>query len=112
MAIVLFDKNTKKTIRGFPKGLKVELGKLLMVLQQGVKLSMPTSRPMDNVFKGLSELRLKDEEGNYRVFYYTKVKGKIIVPHAFTKKSQKTEQKEIKTAINRLKKILEEEGIG
>ena len=107
MNTVLFDKNARKTIQGFPKEIKLEFGRLLLSLQKGEKLSMPTSRPMDNIFKGMAEIRMKDESGNFRIFYYTKVLGKIIVFHAFIKKSQKTELKEIKTGEKRLKKLLE-----
>ena len=107
MNVVAFDKNAKKTIQGFPKEIKLEFGRILLSLQKGEKLSMPISRPMENMYKGVAEIRMKDEAGNYRVFYYTKILGKIIVFHAFIKKSQKTEMKEIKLGKKRLKSILE-----
>ncbi|MES0490951.1 MAG: type II toxin-antitoxin system RelE/ParE family toxin [Leptospirales bacterium] len=110
MDTVLFDKNARKTIQGFPKEIKLEFGRLLLSLQKGEKLTMPTSKPMDNVFRGMAEIRMKDESCNFRIFYYTRVLRKIIVFHAFKKKGQKTELKEIKTGQKRLKIILETTG--
>jgi len=106
---VIFDINARKEIQSFPKEIKMELGKLLLILQSGENITMPLSRPMPSIQNGVFELRIKDETGNYRVFYYIKLKDKILVFHAFMKKTQKTPNKEIDTAILRLKKMLSEE---
>lgn len=70
---------------------------------------MPLSRPMPSVGAGVEELRVKDRSGAYRVFYYTKLAGVILVFHAFVKKSQKTPQADIELGQKRLKEILNEE---
>ena len=64
---------------------------------------MPLSRPMPSVGKGVHELRVKDRSGQYRVFYYTKLKNDILVFHFFKKKTQATPKKEIDLAKRRLK---------
>lgn len=87
----------------------MEFGKLLLILQAGENITMPSSRPMPSIYNGVSELRIKDESGNYRIFYYIKLKNKILVFHAFQKKTQKTPTKEINTALLRLKTMLSEE---
>jgi phage-related protein len=106
---VIFDSNARREIQSFPKDIKIELGKLLLILQSGENITMPLSRPMPSIFNGVSELRIKDETGNYRIFYYIKLKDKILVFHAFMKKTQKTPNNEIDTAILRLKHMLSEE---
>lgn len=54
---------------------------------------------------GLCELRLKGSEGIGRVFFCTLVGRRIVMLHAFIKKSQKTPPKEIEIARKRMKEI-------
>ena len=54
---------------------------------------------------GLFELRLKGAEGIARVFYCTLVGKKIVMPHCFVKKSQKTPVSERRIAEARMKEI-------
>ena len=96
-----------KTIKKFPDTIKKELGKTFRDLQKGDKLSMPLSKPIKQVAKGVEELRVKDSSGIYRVFYITRLQGRIIIFHAFTKKTQKTPLKEISTGQKRLKELLD-----
>ena len=55
---------------------------------------------------GVYELRVKDTDGIYRVFYYMKSAEGILVFHAFAKKTQTTPQNEIETAKKSLWEIL------
>lgn len=64
---------------------------------------------MTNVAPGVFELRLRDAEGIYRVFYYLKIKDKILIFHAFAKKTRATPKQQIETGKTRLKKLLQEE---
>ena len=68
----------------------------------GPDLGMPHTRPMGG---GLFELRLKAAEGIARVFYCTIVGRRIVMLHQFVKKTEKTPNKEIKIARNRMKEI-------
>jgi phage-related protein len=70
---------------------------------------MPLSRPMSEVAVGVEELRLRDDAGIYRTFYFTKSKRGILIPHACAKKTQKTPQHEIALARKRLKEMRDEE---
>ena len=49
----------------------MRLGRGLFRLQMGERLAMPNSRPMPTIATGVSELRLRLEDGTYRAFYYT-----------------------------------------
>jgi len=63
---------------------------------------MPHSRAMGN---GLFEIRAKGKDGIGRAFYCF-VKGiRIIILHAFIKKSQATPQKELMIAQKRMKEV-------
>ena len=95
-------------LQDFPEDVKRDLGKAIFDLQRGSKLTMPLSRPMPSVGTAVEELRVKDRNGAYRVFYYTKSADAILVFHAFVKKSQKTPQSEIEIGKKRLQEMLHE----
>ena len=108
MKDVIWDSAAKNTVQGFSVKVRQELGALLMALQRGMVLGAPQAKPMRRLHANAFELRVKDERGVYRVFYVTAVKGKILVPHAFVKKTQTTPDKEIDTAKKRLRRLLDE----
>ena len=68
----------------------------------GPNLGMPHTRSMGD---GLFELRLKATEGIARVFFCTVVGRQIVMLHQFVKKSEKTPNRELKIARNRMKEI-------
>jgi len=53
-------------------------------------------------------LRVKDKNGENRIIYALILKDKILIPHAFRKKTSKTPQKEMNTALRRLKELINE----
>lgn len=108
MKPALFHPKARDIIRGFPYEVRRELGKAIFDLQAGVNLTMPLSRAMPSVAAGVSELRMRDRSGIYRVFYYTKLRDAVLILHAFTKKTQQTPQNEILLAKERLKELLDE----
>lgn len=98
----------REILRSFPPEVRKEMGKAILELQKGHRLFMPLSRPIPSVAFGAEELRVKDETGIYRTFYYTKSWHGILVFHAFMKKTQKTSQREIILGRKRLKEMLDE----
>ncbi len=70
---------------------------------------MPLSRPMPEVAVGVEELRIHDDAGIYRTFYFKKSERGSLIPHACVKKTQKTPQHEIALARKRLKEMRDEE---
>ncbi len=103
---IVWNKKTLKEVQGFPDIVKKEVGYLLFKLQKGESLAMPHSKPMPSVGKGCHELRVKGEDGAYRVFYFLKVEDQILVFHAFQKKTQKTPLKDIEQGQKNLKDML------
>ena len=108
MRFAAFHPKARDVIRTFPTDVRRELGKAIFDLQAGVNLTMPLSRSMPSVAVGVNELRMRDRSGIYRVFYYTKVADLVLIFHAFTKKTQKTPQHEMRLAQERLKEMLDE----
>ncbi|USN46641.1 MAG: type II toxin-antitoxin system RelE/ParE family toxin [Pseudobdellovibrionaceae bacterium] len=108
MKDIIWNKQAKETVRSFSTEVKQEIGALLRLLQDGHALGMPQSRPIRQVHKSAFELRVKDSSGIFRVFYLVVEKNKILIPHAFTKKTQKTTQKDIETGKKRLRRLLDE----
>ena len=105
---IIWDKAAKKVVLGFSLEVRKEIGSLLMLLQQGSVLGAPQAKPMRQVGASVFELRVKDSAGIYRVFYMLFSKKTILIPHAFTKKTQKTPHKEIETAKKRLRRLINE----
>jgi len=48
---------------------RTEAGFLLRLLQAGLKVTMPHSRPMPSIGKRCHELRINDEKCTWRIFY-------------------------------------------
>jgi len=110
MKDAVFHPTVQKVVRALSREMRKEVGKLIMGLQLGATYSMPTSKPMPSVGKGVEELRIKDATGAFRIFYLARLQDKVVVFHAFKKKTQKTPLKEIETAKTRLSEVLSEEG--
>ncbi|MBI1763396.1 MAG: type II toxin-antitoxin system RelE/ParE family toxin [Acidobacteria bacterium] len=68
----------------------------------GPKLGQPHTEAFSD---GLFELRLKGAEGIARVFFCTLVGRRIVMLHAFVKKTQKTPQRELDIARKRMKEV-------
>lgn len=109
MKAAIFHPAAREAIRSFPVEVRRELGKALYDLQRGEALSMPLARPMTSVAPGAAELRIRDRDGIYRVFYLVKSARGILVFHAFVKKNRAAPQQEIELGRKRLKELLDEE---
>ena len=94
-----------KEIAEFPEEVREDLIDALARLEKGHILSMPLSRPMPSIGKGVHELRLRDRSGIYRVIYVLVGAGAIYLIHAFVKKDKKTPMPNIDLAKKRLKDL-------
>ena len=61
--------------------------------------------PSDHVDLGLFELRPRGRAGIGRAFYCFMVSKRVVVLHAFIKKTQQTPDRELKLARKRLKEL-------
>ena len=58
---------------------RIEAGYLLRLLQLGVNLSLPQSRPMPSIGVHCHELRIQDENKIWRLFYRVDADAIIVV---------------------------------
>lgn len=88
----------------FPFEIIREAGFQLNLVQFGLDPS--DWKPMTSVGRGVAEIRLRDAEGIYRVFYVARFAEAIYVLHAFEKTTQKTDKKDIELGKSRLSELL------
>ncbi|GAW87914.1 conserved hypothetical protein [Bathymodiolus platifrons methanotrophic gill symbiont] len=106
MKQIEFKGTSLKDLRGFPEAARNEAGYELREVQKG---NEPTDwKPMSSIGVGVKEIRVKDEQGIFRVVYVVKYLERVIVLHAFQKKTEKTAKKDLDLAKQRLKLVLEE----
>ena len=104
MKVIVLDV-CKKEMNSFPKEILGEFVDAVALLDEGVVLNMPLSKAMPSIGKNVHELRLKDKDGIYRVFYVIKKKDAIYAVHAFQKKTQKTPKKNIDLVKKRVRRL-------
>ncbi len=99
-------KQCESELKEFPLNIREDLADALARLDEGHFLSMPLSRPMPSIGKGIHELRFRDHSGVYRVIYVLLGGGTIYLLHAFKKKTQQTPKYNLEVARKRLKEVL------
>ncbi len=90
-------------LRDFPADAKRKAGFQLDRVQYD--LEPEDWKPMKAIAAGVREIRIRGTDGAYRVIYTVKMAGAVFVLHAFQKKTQKTAQRHIELARQRLKEI-------
>ncbi len=101
--ITYYSEDVQRVILDFPAGLQARYVHLTeRMLAFGPNLGMPHTRALGS---GLFELRLKSKEGIGRVFFCTLAEQRIMMLHAFIKKSSKTPTKELRIARARLQEV-------
>ena len=85
-------------LRDFPAEARRQAGFELYTVQRGLE---PTdSKPMAAVGQGIREIRIH-VLGEWRILFVAKFADAIYVLHSFQKKTQKTNQRDIKIARDR-----------
>lgn len=101
--IEYFNERVLSEIERWPDGILADYARLVELLMEfGPNLKMPHSKALG---KGLFELRPKGKEGIGRTFYCYLVGRRIIILHAFIKKTQETPENELKIARKRVKEV-------
>lgn len=90
------DQPVKDYIGDLPDRERAKVKALIDHLSEKVVLNEPHTKKMTG-YSGLYELR----PGAHRIFYCYH-EGKVVLLHAFRKKSDKTPQREIETAYHRM----------
>ena len=105
-SIIYYSQEVQEDILSLPITLQARYIVLTdRMLEYGPNLGLPHT---DAFGGGLFELRLKGAEGIVRVFFCTMVRQEIVMLHSFVKKTQKTPDKELKLAKQRMREIKNE----
>jgi len=86
----------------FSAEARIEAGVLLRQLQEGIKISLPHSRPMPSIGRGCHELRIPDENRTWRIVYFVDAVA-IVILEVFSKTTNSTPQPIIDVCKARLK---------
>ena len=101
--IEYFHSRVKAEIESWPDGILADYARLVELLMEfGPNLRMPHSRAMGG---GLFELRPRGREGIGRALYCFVVGQRIVILHAFVKKTQETPEQELRIARRRMKEV-------
>ncbi|MEW8050097.1 MAG: type II toxin-antitoxin system RelE/ParE family toxin [Candidatus Thiodiazotropha sp.] len=90
---IAFEGDSLEQIRDFPDNVKDDVGFQLDKVQRGE--NPDDWKPVVSIGKGVKEIRVKDTTDAYRVAYIAKLIDAIHVLHAFQKKTQKKNVKQI-----------------
>jgi len=102
-SIEYFHPKVRDEIENWPVGILADYARLVeLLIEFGPSLRMPHSRAMGG---GLFELRPRGREGIGRAIYCFVVGQKVIILHAFVKKTQQTPEHELKVARQRMKEV-------
>lgn len=101
--ILYYNLEVQENIMNLPKTLQARYIALTeRMVEHGPNLGLPH---IDAFGGGLYELRLKGAEGIARVFFCTMIEKKIVMLHSYIKKTQKTPEKELVIAKQRMKEF-------
>jgi phage-related protein len=90
-------------IEAWPAGVRASFLRIAQTMAvHGPDLGLPHTRAMGG---GLFEVRAKGREGIGRAFYCTVIGQRILILHAFIKKSEQTPARELEIARARLKEV-------
>ncbi len=90
-------------LRDFPPIARRAAGYQLDRVQHG--LEPDDWKPIKAVGQGVRELRIRDRAGAFRVIYLAALSDRIVVLHAFQKKTQRTAKHDIELAAKRLREL-------
>lgn len=102
-SIEYFNQRVLDEIESWPVGVLADYARLAEMLTEfGPSLRMPHSRTMGS---GLFELRPRGPEGIGRAMYCWMSGQRIVVLHAFVKKTQTTSRADLEIARRRMKEV-------
>ena len=102
-SITYFHPRVKAEIESWPDGILADYARIVELLMEiGPNLRMPHSHAMGG---GLLELRPRGRDGIGRVFYCFVIGQRVIILHAFVKKTPVTPEPELKMARKRMKEV-------
>lgn len=100
MKPISFLGDSREALRSLPEGIRYKAGVELRAVQRGLE---PNDwKPLKAVGQGVREIRLREAGGAFRIIYLATLPDRVLVLHAFQKKTQQTAQRDIALAAKRL----------
>ena len=91
-------------LRSFPESARRDAGYQLDRVQHGHE---PDDwKPMPGIGSGVSEIRIRDGRGAFRIVYVAKFAESVYVLHCFQKKTQRTSRQDLDLAETRYRELL------
>lgn len=101
--IQYFHQRVRDEIESWPADVLADYARIIELLgAHGPNLRLPYSRSFGD---GLFELRPRGRSGIGRAFYCFRLGARVVILHAFIKKSQQTPDRELRRARSRLKEL-------
>lgn len=91
-------------LRAFPLSARRAAGYQVDQVQQGGEPD--DCKPMTTIGLGVREIRIRDQDGAFRVIYIAKLPDAIYVLHCFQKKTQRTSQHDLAIATERYRDLM------
>ncbi|RNJ41249.1 hypothetical protein B5V01_27615 [Mesorhizobium erdmanii] len=102
MKVIEWLGSSRADVRAFPDDARIEAGWQLQLVQRG---DDPDDwKPLQIVRAGVREIRVREASGAFRVIYLATLEDRVLVLHAFQKKTQATSRKDLDLAAQRLKR--------
>ena len=102
-SVEYFHIRVQSTIEAWPVDVVADYARIVeLLIEHGPSLRLPHSRAFGG---GLFELRPRGNSGIGRAFYCFLVGQRVVVLHAFIKKTQQTPDQDIKLARKRMKEV-------
>ena len=103
MKPIEFAGNSLARLRDFPPTARRAAGYQLDRIQRG--LEPDDWKTIQTIGAGVRELRIRDRAGAFRVIYLATLPDRIVVLHAFQKKTQRTTRQDIALATKRFREL-------
>jgi len=101
---LVFHGTCRGDLKDFPPEVRRAAGYQLDRIQAGLEPS--DWKPMVNIGQGVTEIRIREDSGQYRVIYVAKFADAVHVLHAFQKKTQRTAKADLDLARKRYNEIV------
>lgn len=105
--ITYYSETVRLAIEAWPVGIRASYARITERIEVfGPNLGMPLTRTLGG---GLFEIRARGSGGIGRALFCTVVGQKVVILHAFTKKTRKTPRKDMAIARRRLREVQHED---
>ena len=102
-SVEYFSRRVLDEIESWPVGILADYARLVeLLIEFGPAIMMPHSRPLGD---GLFELRPRGREGIGRALYCFVIGQRVVVLHAFVKKTQATPKSDLALARKRMREV-------